>query len=392
MITRTDTRARAQARAPHPSTSLGACLVAAALVAAAGSVAPIDTVGAQAAQNPGTLSPSPDEPPTRQGTRGANFLQIGVGARENAMAGAVNSVVTGPTSWYWNPAGAAAVQGFSASASRQNMYTNLDITMNFVGLAIPLGGGVLGAHFTSLNSGDIERTTTLNPYGDNAVGLTYEWTASAVGVGYARQITDRLDVGLGVKMVTEGLTDASTTWGAVDIGTQFRTGLFGTTLGASVMNVGPASRASGQLISQTINTDRVNNQRTRVYLRTQETELPTMFRFSAGTEIVGGSNALLGALGGQHVLRTDVSVNDAIDQSSQLAVGAEYAFRDMVFVRGGKRFYNDDRANGAQGSYGLAGGLGLRLPIAGRALRFDYGYVSLGDLDNVQVFSFEIGR
>ena len=386
MITRTDTRGHAPARARALS------LLAAGLVAAAGSAAPLDAVGAQAAQNPGTLSPSPDEPPTRQGTRGANFLQIGVGARENAMAGAVNSVVTGPTSWYWNPAGAAAVQGFSASASRQNMYTNLDITMNFVGLAMPLGGGVLGAHFTSLNSGDIERTTTLNPYGDNAVGLTYEWTASAVGVGYARQITDRLDVGIGVKMVTEGLTDASTTWGAADIGTQFRTGLFGTTLGASVMNVGPASRASGQLISQTINTDRVNNQRTRVYLRTQETELPTMFRFSAGTEIVGGSNALLGALGGQHVLRTDVSVNDAIDQSSQLALGAEYAFRDMVFVRGGKRFYNDERATGTTGSYGLAGGLGLRLPIAGRALRFDYGYVSLGDLENVQVFSFEIGR
>lgn len=359
---------------------------------AAGTTAGAGALGAQPAQNPGSVSPAPDEPPTRQGTRGANFLQIGVGARENAMAGAVNSSVTGPTAWYWNPAGAAAVQGFSASASRQAMYADLDITMNYVGVAMPLGGGVLGAHFTSLNSGEIDRTTTANPYGDNAVGLSYEWTASAVGLGYARQITDRLDVGFSLKMVSEGLTDASTTWGAVDIGTQFRTGLFGTTLGASVLNVGPAARANGQLVSQTINTDRVNNQRTRVFLRTQETELPTQFRFSAGTEIIGGAGALMGMADGRHVLRTDVSVNDAIDQAPQLGMGAEYAFRDIVFVRGGKRFYNDSRATGTRGAYGLSGGLGVRLPIASRSMRFDYGYVGMGELDNVQVFSFEIGR
>ena len=36
--------------------------------------------------------------------------------------------------------------------------------------------------------------------------------------------------------------------------------------------------------------------------------------------------------------------------------------------------------------------LETRLPIGGRSLRFDYGYVSLGDLENMQVFSFELGR
>jgi hypothetical protein len=346
---------------------------------------------AQAAQNPGTITPSPDEPPTRQGTRGANFLQIGIGARENAMAGAVNTVVSGPNAFYWNPAGAAGIERFSASASRQAMYAGLDIAMNYVGVAIPFAGGVIGAHVTSLNSGDIDRTSTGNPYGDNALGLTYEWTATAAGLAYARALTDRLDVGLGLKMITEGLTDASTTWGAVDLGTRFRTGLFGTTLGASVMNVGPASRATGQLISQTVNTDRVNNQRTRVQLRTGEAELPTLFRFSVGSEVLGGSSALF-AGGGQHLIRTEVAVNDAIDQASQLAFGAEYAWRDLLFVRGGKRFYNDQRATGTSGTYGLSGGLGARLPIGTRSLRIDYGYIGAGELENVQVFSFEFGR
>ena len=151
----------------HARLLVAACVCS----AAAGMAVPGAALLAQAAQNPGTLSPSPEEPPTRQGTRGANFLQIGIGARENAMAGAVNTLVEGPNSWYWNPAGGASMERFSASASRQALYTDLDIAMNYVGVAVPLGGGVIGAHFTSLNSGDIERTSTNNPYGDNALGL-----------------------------------------------------------------------------------------------------------------------------------------------------------------------------------------------------------------------------
>ncbi len=67
----------------------------------------------------------------------------------------------------------------------------------------------------------------------------------------------------------------------------------------------------------------------------------------------------------------------------------------MLFVRGGKRFYNDDRDIGEDSSimYGLSGGFGVRLPIAGRGLRFDYAYTALGDqLQNIQVFSLEFGR
>ena len=60
------------------------------------------------AQGPGGILPTPQDTPNRQGTRGANFLHIGIGARGGAMAGAVGSSVAGPTAWFWNPAGAAA--------------------------------------------------------------------------------------------------------------------------------------------------------------------------------------------------------------------------------------------------------------------------------------------
>ena len=360
------------------------------LAAAALAVAAAAPLAAQAV--PGELLPTPKNPPTRQGTRGANFLEIGVGARANGMSGAIASIVTGPTSWYWNPAGAASTESFELAMTRQNLYTDLDIAQNYFAAALPFLGGVIGVSFNSLNSGKIPRTTEDEPFGDPVVGKTFEWNSSAIGAGYARRLTDRLDVGVGLKFINEGLTDAQISWTGIDLGTQFRTGIYGLILGASLQNVGPSARMEGSLIDRRVNTDQFSNQLTRVTFHTQDTELPTLFRFSVGTDLYGAAGSLFGQGNGKNVLLADATFNDAIDTAPQGAFGFEYGFANTVFVRAGKRFYNDDRATGTRGLYGLSGGLGLRVPLASRALRFDYAYTSLGDLDNVQVFSFELGR
>ncbi len=362
-----------------------AIVLAVALCATAG------VAGAQD-EGPDEILPSPDNPPTRQGTRGANFLQIGIGARGNAMAGAVASNVEGPEAWYWNPAGAASIEMFSVNASRQNLYAGLDIASNYAALAIPLLGGVGGVSFNSLNSGDLQRTTEGEPFGDPIVGETFEFTATAVGLNYARRLTDRLDLGFGVKFISEGLTDARISWVALDLGTQFRTGLYGLTIGASLQNIGPSSQVSGELIRRLVNTDEAFPSNTAVEYDVEETDLPTLFRFSVGTDLYGRASSILGSGNGMHSLIGELAFNDAIDTDVQMAGGLEYGFNNLAFLRVGKRFYNDDRATGNEGMYGLSGGVGLRLPIASRSFRFDYAYTSMGDLENVQVFSLEFGR
>ena len=361
-------------------------VLAVALCATAG------VAGAQNEDGPDDILPSPENPPTRQGTRGANFLQIGIGARANAMAGAVASNIEGPEAWYWNPAGAASIETFSVNASRQNLYAGLDIASNYAAIALPLLGGVGGVSFNSLNSGELERTTEGEPFGDPIVGETFEFTATAVSLNYARRLTDRLDLGAGVKFISEGLTDARTSWVAVDLGTQFRTGIYGLTIGASLQNIGPAAQVSGELIRRLINTDQAFPSNTSVEFDVLETDLPTLFRFSVGTDLYGRASSVLGSGNGMHSLIGELAFNDAIDTDVQMAGGLEYGFNNMAFLRVGKRLYNDDRATGNEGLYGLSGGLGLRLPIASRSFRFDYAYTSMGDLENVQVFSLEFGR
>ena len=348
-----------------------------------------------AAQLPEGLVPSIRNPPTRQGTRGANFLQIGIGARGAAMGGAVVSNVEGPTAWYWNPAGAASTESFSIAASRENLYQDLDITMNSAGIALPVWGGAFGVTFNSLSSGNMLRTAEFAPFGDPTVGENFTYTATAVGLGYARRLTDRLDVGGTLKFISEGLTDVKTSWVGVDVGTQFRTGIYGMTIGASLQNIGPSSNARGELVRRTVpqgNLDAVF-ENTNFDLQTQDTDLPTLFRFSVGTDLIGSASSIFGPGGGMHTINGELSFMDAIDTNLQFAYGAEYGFKNLAFLRLGKRFYNDDRAmSGKNGMFGLSGGLGIRLPVNGRGMRFDYAYTNLGELQNVQIFSFEFGR
>ena len=361
-----------------------ALLVSAAVPAAA--QAPIGGAG---------FGPTEDQTPTRQGTRGANFLEIGVGARGQAMAGAVVSSTDTPSALYWNPAGLANTESFSAEATRQDLYTDLDIAHQFFGAAIPAFGGTIGAHVITLNSGDIDRTTPANPDGNDATfGSTFQWNSTAVGLSYARRLTDRLSLGATAKMITEGLSDANLTWGAIDVGTQFNTGLYGVVLGAAVLNVGPAAEARGAALRRNVDTDFFSPQRTEIGYQTQATELPTMFRFSVGLDLLGQASSLFQA-SPRNRLIGELAFSDAIDTDLQFAAGFEYSFNNLAFLRVGKRFYNDDRDIGADGSdamYGFSGGAGIRLPIASRSLRLDYGYTALGDLENIQVFTIGFGR
>ncbi len=346
------------------------------------------------AQGPGGILPTPQDTPNRQGTRGANFLHIGIGARGGAMAGAIASSVNGPTAWYWNPAGAATSEGFSAVAGRQNLYGDLGLAQSYAALSIPALGGVLGVHFNSLNSGDIKRTTETNPFGDRLGGNVFQWTSTEAGLGFSKRLTDRLSVGAQVKYISEGIPDASTTWVAGDIGTQFNTGLYGLVIGGAIQNVGSTGRATGAIITRIVSTpDRSNfNENRRVQLYTNSTEIPVEFRISLGSDILGSANSMFGGAGGKNTLSGEFALNESTDFSTQYAVGVEYGYRNLLFLRGGKRFYNDERQRGTSVQVGLAGGFGVRLPVFGRNMRFDYSFESAGALQNVQIFSFEVGR
>jgi len=350
------------------------------------------------------LTTDPTLPTTRTGTRGAAFLSLGVGARAQALAGAYSAIADDVTALYWNTAGIAQLDGFAASVSQASLYDNLDITHTFVGAVLPIGIGRLGVSVNTLDSGEMPWTNESFPTGGyvdhegnvgevDPIRAPFSWNSLAIGVHYARPVTDRLFVGAAVKYIDEGIPNAKINFVGVDLGTVFRTGLYGVTLGASLRNLGSNGRMEGKELLTRVDTRNSEAQRewNRIVdyrMGTMEVQLPTVFQFSVVTDLIGAADALI-APNPTQALRVVWDLNDAVDTDMQTALGFEYSLRDAAFLRVGKRWHNEAQIS-RDFSHGMSFGGGLQFRVGSiGTLGIDYAYTSLADLDNIQVFTIQ---
>ena len=339
------------------------------------------------AQTGTQLQGEPETPNARTATRGGQFLAIPVGARALALGGSVTADVSGVTSMFWNPAGLAHAQGVGLGYSYSELFEGTDITHQYAGVYLPLGWGTVGVSVVSLGSGAITRTTLAFPDGgDPLFGETFEFRASSIGVHAATRLTEQFVFGGAIKSVREGIDDASTTWLGFDLGLQFETGLWGTTLGASLVNVSGDSRWDG--VDRRLGPEELQvPQIVDVAVKTIAVPLPMAFRFSVALDVMGPTTAVLGA-SSAHAVKVIADATDAIDTNLNLSLGAEYGFRDILFLRGGWRTLSEDRAPWETVDH-LSGGFGLRLPVR-PLMRLDYAFSQFGELGSRQVFSFEV--
>jgi hypothetical protein len=341
------------------------------------------------------IVPDPDEGSSRVGTRGANFLHIPVGARQQALAGAAVGLSEGPSALFWNPANMAGQTGVNVFVSRMALFGNSGITNTAGAVSIELGQGAFGFGIVQYSSGEMLRTTERAPDGDDpAFPGTFAWKGTALSAHYARNLTDRLAAAIGGRYANEGMELASNGFFGVDVSTRFRTGLYGLTVGAALSNVGNRSGFSGQAVGQAITAPRNNGQPTGrnipIQYQTQEPLMPTEFKFGVLSQIIGDAEAIAGS-SVSHGLAAEIDFSKGIDTDLQTAIGVEYGFRHQFFLRTGKRFFNEQHAPWKFAD-GLAFGGGMRVPIASRTLVLDYGYVTMGELRNNQVFSFSFGQ
>jgi hypothetical protein len=364
------------------------------------------TAGTLEAQAGGTGVPDqltnddPSLPTTRVGTRGAAFLNLPVGARAQSLAGAYAALADDISALYWNSAGIAQIDGFAVGASTARLFDDLDINHLFVGAVLPMGLTRLGVSVNMLTSGEIPWQSESNPNASfggeqDPLRTAFEWQGLAVGLHLARPITDRLVFGGAVKYIQEGITGAQADYVAIDLGTTFRTGLYGISLGASLQNLGGSGRFEGQLLSQRFDTGDSESQNIGNFVRvveanagTNSLEIPTTFRFSVMADLIGDATAMISP-NPDNSLRVVWDLNDAIDTDLQTALGLEYGFKELAFVRAGKRWFNEAQINHSF-SRGASIGAGLHLPI-GETTRFrlDYAYTAMEDLQNVQVFTLD---
>ncbi|MGH7493819.1 MAG: PorV/PorQ family protein [bacterium] len=302
------------------------------------------------------------------GTRAAQFLKFPVGARATAMGESYAAVASDASALFWNPGGAGRLKDLDVHLAHTSYL--LDINFNYVGLVVPTATGNLGFSAAVLNMGD-ERVTTLRDP-DGTSGVSWSASSFAIGLTFSRALTDRFSVGITGKYIQENVFNSSAKSVAVDIGSIYETGLGGLKIGMAMTNFGGKMKLSGRdLTLREVDADPFvgGNTGQAADLQVNSWPLPLNFRVGVSLDVFRNETSTL-------MLASDF--NHPTDAEERVQFGAEYAFMNRFFVRGGYKFNYDEE------SFTLGGGLKLS------SFSFDYAYRDFGILGDVPTFSLNL--
>jgi len=184
-------------------------------------------------------------------TTAAAFLEIGVGARAQAMGGAVVSLDQDATAMYWNPAGIGRTSGFQVTFTHVNWL--VDTNFDYVGIVVPIGGAaVMGVNVTVFGTGEQPVRVVGQEEG---TGEFYSAQDLAAGVSFAVNLTDRFAFGLNAKYIEQRIWNSSASGIAIDVGGLYETQFNGLQMGFNISNFGSGMRLSGRDIRNVIDPD-----------------------------------------------------------------------------------------------------------------------------------------
>ncbi len=312
---------------------------------------------------------------TKVGTTAVPFLGVSVGPRATAMGGAFAAVATDASALYYNPGGIAQLP----TSQIQFVHTNwlVDSKLNWFGFVLNLDGtNAIGISYTQLGYGEEQVTTVLQPEGTGEI-----WQASdlAVGLSYARRLTDRFSIGGSGKYIQQKLWNESASAFALDVGLLFVTPFKDMRLGMSISNFGSDIRHDGRDLLQRVDLDPNSlgdNQNIVANLKTESWPLPLFFRVGVALDAIKAPHYRLTVAA--DALRP--SDNDEI-----INVGAEFAFSELAFFRAGyKSLFREDSEEGP------TFGVGVKYKVGGIGYHCDYTFADFGLFENIQMFSLGI--
>ncbi|MCC6397584.1 MAG: PorV/PorQ family protein [Bacteroidetes bacterium] len=311
------------------------------------------------------------------GTTAAQFLKIGVGARALGMGGAQVGVTGDISAIYWNPAALSRMNvGSELTFNHANWLA--DINYDFAAGIMPIGEiGTFGLSIISLRVPEDIVTTVANPDGD---GRRWDATSLAIGLSYARNLTDRFSIGMNMKYIHESVWSEGASGFAIDVGTLYLSEIPGLSIGASISNFGTKMQLDGRDLNFNYDPDDnvgtgPNNIPSK--LEAGQYDLPLTFRIGLAWDYAPIED-----------IRTTVAVdathpNDNVEYVNS---GLEVTWKEIVFGRIGYKslFLRDSEQ-------GLTWGLGVHYGIPNVAtVKLDYGFADYGRLKNVQYFSLGV--
>jgi len=296
----------------------------------------------------------------RAGITSFSFLKIGVNPRAAAMGESFIAIADDASSLYWNPAGSVRVKTNELLFAHTLWFA--DIQHSFGAYLHKLSeSDVIGVSAIALTMADMEQTTVIHPTGN---GLFVSYRDLAVGLTYSRAMTDQFSFGITGKYVHETLAELTMQTFLIDLGAYYYTGYANSRFAFVLTNFGGTSKPRGSA---------------EVYGRGtvssfQEFSPPTLFRLSLAIEPWQTD---------QHRLTTSLQLNHPNDNAENLAIGSEYAWREMLYLRMGYKINVEEQR---LPSFGI----GLQVPITLSVVAFDYSVSPYGVLGTAHRFSLAV--
>ncbi|MEO8167456.1 MAG: PorV/PorQ family protein [bacterium] len=303
----------------------------------------------------------------RAGISAFQFLKIGVGARGVAMGESFVAVANDASALFWNPAGLADIKENEAIASHTEYI--VDISHEFFGITYRLGDAdVVGASFSSLHMKDMEITTETQPLG---TGRFFSFGDIGVGLTYSRKMTDQFSFGATVRYAEETLDLLKMRAFMVDLGTMYWTGLGSTRFAVTISNFGSDVKPKGTYMQPSGST----------VTEFQAFSLPTVFKLGVAMEAFENEDSRL---------TTSIQLNHPNDNAEHFRLGAEYGYKNTLFLRGGikrtigQKVFGEDETSPEDFTFGA----GFRLDVSGiSCVSADYAFARYSQLGSVHRFS-----
>ena len=308
---------------------------------------------------------------------GFQFLSVVSDAHGAAMADALTSLQVGSSALFFNPAGMAEMNTFFDVSASTNKWI-ADITHTTFSAAFnPYEGkyGIIGLSAQYVDYGEFYGTVvnSASQQGYDDTGI-FKLSALALGLGYAKQISDRFSIGGQVKWVRQDLgettipvnirvdstsvggervADTTTTSNKLspfvfDFGTQFKTGIKSLVFGMSIRNFSK-----------------------EVQYAEEGFQAPLTFTLGISMNVMD----LVGELPFEQSLYVSVDASHYRDHPEQIKIGLDYRIMNMISIRGGYASNNDEN----DFTFGLG--------FTQFGFTLDYAYTPFGVFNNVQRFT-----
>ncbi|MBI5837462.1 MAG: PorV/PorQ family protein, partial [Candidatus Eisenbacteria bacterium] len=252
-------------------------------------------------------------------------LEMGPGARAQAMGSAFTSLADDATASFWNPAGLSRLDKLQISATHHQSFEG--IRQEYVSAVKRFKEGTFGLSFGAVYNSDPLLGTDVS--GDSVGTFGYYDLVTTAAFGF--RATDKLDLGVGLEYLATKMDAYNSTGFALNLGARYFPGIPNLSVGAAVRHLGQG-----------------------MTLDTKRTALPTT--------VQGGVSYILPAGGGELTLAADLARTRGDDRTHAL-FGAEFTQRGFLSVQGGYRTGYD--------SEGFSFGLGVR----GRGFQLQYAMV-----------------